>query len=234
MITSEFNYNLFTPSKVTGCYEEKWLNEVDSIWNTVKTFNDLIKLNKEFIKGNIPNTPVHLGKLEDIDSRYITNLLKLSDMEIFTTGGQQYLQAQYDTNTATMVLQREYLSFAYKFKNKQNLNHILQKLNDDDVFYYSIYSINNNTTPLAFQTPKLQRIDSTNPEFWVTRELNKNTNTFTNYTHIGEPVNLIPAHRNYSYYVKNYYNNKVFFEIWNTTWTNDSPLLPKIIKCFSQ
>ena len=225
-------YNLYEPFEIMQFYDECWLNQIDEAWCESSSFNDLVKHNKEFIKGNIPNTPIHLGALEDTDPDYIQNLLKLTDIGVLTTCGQQYLQKTFPNNK--IVYQREHISLVYKFENGETLYNILKKFNNTDVFYYSIHSECYNKVPLIYQTPKLQKIGFNNPEFWITKSLDVTTDTFTNNTHVCEPEDLISEHNNYSYYVKDFYNDTVFFELWNIQWNNDSPLLPKVIQCFSE
>lgn len=226
-----FDYNLYKPSEIMN-YDECWLNQVDESWNSCTSFNDLVKNNRAFINGNIPNTPTHLGSLEDTDTNYIQSLIKLSNMEILTICGQQYLRKQLDSQY--ILCQREHISLVYKPCDMLQLYDIIKKLNDSELFYYAIYSSNKDTIPMIYQTSKLDKIEFSNPEFWITRTLDVTKNTFENHTHVAEPVDIISEYSNYSYYVSDFYTNVACFEIWNPKWEDDtaSSLLQTAINCF--
>lgn len=229
-----YEYNLYKPLEIMN-YNERWLNQVDKSWNTARSFNYLVLLTKEFINGKISNTPTHLGALEDTDPNYIQSLLKLSDMGILTVCGQQHLRKQLDAQY--ILCQREHISLAYKPRDMKQLYEIIKKIYDSEVFYYAIYSSNKNTIPMIYQTDKLDKIGFSNSEFWITRTVDITKNTFENHTHVAEPMDLISAYTNYSYYVHDFYTNVACFEIWNPTWDDDddtsaSSLLQKVITCF--
>jgi hypothetical protein len=119
-----FEYNLYKPSEIMN-YNECWLNKIDESWNTCTSFNDLVENNRAFIHGNIPNTPTHLGSLEDTDANYIQSLVKLSNMEILTVCGQQHLRKQLDAQH--ILFQREHISLAYKPRDMKQLYEIIKK-----------------------------------------------------------------------------------------------------------
>ncbi len=111
--------------------------DLNKIYKNVRNYKDLIEVNKEFIKGNVPYTHYYADSFlmeEDIemDPLHIQNagtLLKLHDRGIYTIEGQSGFSAE------PTILQRSYLEF---FLNLTSAFMILPKLFSDDRIYISM------------------------------------------------------------------------------------------------
>jgi hypothetical protein len=210
------------------------ITNCDKRWHKYKTFKGLLKNMALFIQGKIPDTPCHLGELLDNDPEYISRLLKLNSMNILTNSGQEY---KHSITKNSIYMQREYLDFAYKPSKKQDargvakqLSDILDALNKANVYYYAV----SYDDCQVFQSPELGRIDFDNPEFWVTRTLNRYTKEYQNHTHISEPCDIIESYIYFNHFAKDIYTGTVFFEVWSKTWDEvDGYLMDEVIKCFS-
>ncbi len=106
-----------------------------SQWYNAKSFSKILKLNMEFIKGNLSSTPYHYGPIYDMN---VTDLLYLHKNGILTTNGQS--NECYYTQKHSME-QKSYLNgFTYKRNLKFLLNFLYQ---NKHLFEYKIYDISN-------------------------------------------------------------------------------------------
>ena len=108
---------------------------------TVKTYKELLEVNKKFIRGEIEETPYHYGPLEADSQTLKDDLLALHDKGILTVNGQagaagtsynewsDYAQGYVDQKQAP------YLSF-YMEKNKGEK--LKKELDRDNSFKYSL------------------------------------------------------------------------------------------------
>jgi hypothetical protein len=210
-------------------YDIEDVTDIDKNWFKLKTFKGLLTNNRLFIKGEIPNTPEHYGRLQETDPGYIERLLKLNTIGLLTTNGQEFKRIiQKDKIT----MQREYINFVYKIpKYYKNINlklaELITRFNKCEVFYYAI----DYDSKKLYQTPGLGRIDFDNHEFWVTRSQDRHTKEYINHTHIAQPIDSLDTE--YSYFARDFYKGSIFFQVWNKTWDDeDKYLLDKIIECF--
>lgn len=201
MKCNEYDYDI--PDTLELDYNYEWLDDVSEKWNDSKNFAGLLKNMKLFIQGEIPDTPEHAGALQDKDPEYINRLLQLNAIGILTTNGQEFKQT---ITKDKIYMQREYINFTIKPISKESLESIITKFNDADLFYYAI----SYDDKKVYQTPSLGRIGFDNPEFWVTRTLQRRTNTYENHTHIVEPCDLLSNDMNFSYYAKDLSWNGIF------------------------
>ena len=78
-------------AKEFGIPVKEFQEVMDRRWYQVKTYDDLLKLNIEFINGKIEWTPYHCGPLHTLSLQLIDNLVKLHHYGILTVGGQEPL-----------------------------------------------------------------------------------------------------------------------------------------------
>lgn len=224
MPETEFNYNI--PKNLTIKHDNKWLKHVHPLWSRCNTFSKLLENMALFVNGELPNTPTHMGYLEDTNPEYITRLVHLNNIGVLTDNGQEFV---YDVTTKYINMQREYLVFAYEIKPNQSLDSIIQKFDNSDLFYYAI----NYADKKVYQSSYLGYIGFNNPEFWLTRDYLIESKTFENHTHVAEPKHLLNCFENFQYYTNNFYDGKIFFHVWSRTWNyNKTYLADIVIQCF--
>lgn len=230
----EYDYRI--PKNMKIKYNKNWHSEVHESWKQCNTYLDLIKTMNRFIRGEIPNTPEHLGELQDYDPNYISKLLTLNEMGILSCDGQEFKQT---ITRNEIYMQREYIAFAYKLpsslldpSSKQHLEELLSKFNNADFYYYAVTF----DEKQVYQTPGLGELDYFyNPECWLTRTINRIDNSVVdNHTHIPMPEDMLNGFGNFQFYAKDFYPGTVFFEVWAKTW-DETPtyLLDRIIPIFN-
>ena len=69
-----------------GCEDCVYTN---TIWATVETYTDLLKVNLDFVNGKIQKTPYHLGPMDNPSPELIANLNKLHKYGFLTVSGQE-------------------------------------------------------------------------------------------------------------------------------------------------
>jgi hypothetical protein len=218
-----YNYNI--PEILVFNYNNKWIEGINTKWNDSQNFIGLLLNVRLFINGMLQDTPEHRGELEDKDPEYIQRLLQLNAMGVLTTNGQEFKQI---ITRDKVYMQREYLNFAYKPVSKQALEYVINKFNNADLFYYAI-SYNDKK---VYQTPYLDKIDFDNSEIWVSRTLQRKTNTFENHTHILEPCDLLYNDMYFNYYANDFYPGTVFFQVWSISWEEkEHYMIDQIINC---
>lgn len=74
----------------------------EEIWRAARHFDDMLALNKKFIKGELEATPYYGGPLDDETKELIPGLLRLHDLRVFTFGSQPFehgFRLVHDTST---------------------------------------------------------------------------------------------------------------------------------------
>lgn len=104
-----------------NCFNCKKCVNILQQWDDVKSFGDLIELNKRFISGEIPFTPYHGGPIEE--PTLIPNLLRLHDHGILTVDGQEGSEDQGQ-------FQRSNVGFFAEPTSKNN--RVIHRLMSDD------------------------------------------------------------------------------------------------------
>jgi hypothetical protein len=107
LVAAEYDYNI--PEELDIIYNEEWLDMVDSRWRKYKTFAGLLKNMAKFVKNEIPNTPIHMGAIQDTDPKYISKLLDLIACGVLPVGGQEFKRI---IKKNEIYMQREYLDYA--------------------------------------------------------------------------------------------------------------------------
>jgi hypothetical protein len=221
------NYKYDIPLELQLNYNFEWLDNVNTKWNDSCNFAGLLENMRLFIQGEITDTPVQRGRLQDYDPEYISRLLLLNSRGVLTTNGQEFKQT---ITKDKIYMQREYINFAYKPLTMQTLAHVLTRFNNANLFYYAI-TFNDKK---VYQSPDLGRIGFDNPEIWVSRTLNRRQNMFENHTHIVDPSDLLLSDMEFSYYASDFYEGTVFFQVWNRDWQEKEHfLLDIVIDCLS-
>lgn len=218
-MATEYNYQI--PHELDFTYDEDWIAMVDSRWRKYKTYAGLLKNMAKFIIGKIPNTPVHLGAMQDTDPAYIQKLLDLNARDVLSINGQEYT---HNIKRDEIYMQREYLDFALKLpKNRpqEYLQQLVANFNAGDFYYCAIEY----DSKLVFQTPGLGRIDFDNPEFWVSRTLNRKEKTYSNQTHVLEPCDILNTFSDFNRYAKDLFPRGMFLQVWAKTWEEEPDYL---------
>ena len=106
---------------------EKCLKE----WCTAETFQDLIRLNIKFIKGQILSTSYYLGELNPETHSLVSGLLKLHELGMLTWQSQPYMEENGEP------CQKPFISFLIASENKpEELIKRLNKESDINIFVY--------------------------------------------------------------------------------------------------
>jgi hypothetical protein len=198
-------------------------------WKQCKTYEDVRLTMLEFLKGNINWAPTHYGPLLDKDPIYKQKLIQLNSLGVISINGQEYIKEQ---TINSQFMQREYVVFGYKLKINESITNVLTKFNEADFFYQAL-DYNTNT---YYQTNTLDTIDFDNPEFWVTKTKNYDTQTTDNHTHLVCPEDIANVFNEYQKIVNNFHDDVIIFEVWSKSWKrpkNGIYLLDKIINCFN-
>lgn len=112
---------IINDAEESGMSEETFLESMDLRWYQVQTYNDLLKLNIEFIEGKICVTPYHFGPLivEGLDSILISNLVKLHVYGILSVEGQEPI-CEYEINMEDRWYSKEQRGFLYFHINMED------------------------------------------------------------------------------------------------------------------
>jgi hypothetical protein len=96
-------------------------------YRKVRTFQDLINLNIQFIKGEIPGTPYHYGALSMDSQEQKDSLIRLNELGFFTMEGQgpmpeaKHQQKVYVSGFMNASLARPFIKFIKKYPKVQYL-----------------------------------------------------------------------------------------------------------------
>jgi hypothetical protein len=163
-------------AKEFGISVEELQEDIDCRWYQVKTYDDLLKLNIEFINGKIERTPYHWGPLHTSSQQLIDNLVELHHYGILTVNGQESLCnyniyqpgrpniekliSGYDYDILmkdhwTSVEQRGYLCFYVNIDNIELAKSLIEQLHHNDKnLIYKIIQNNKIITNMPEQDKK--------------------------------------------------------------------------------
>lgn len=143
---------------------------MSDIWFSVNEYKDLVNLNVKFIKGELSQTPYHLGPLDSETLPLVEKLIKMHARGILTLEGQpgicEYKQfiphtwiqnGQIEGNWYVDCEQKSYISFCVQ-KTNESLKFIRKILTSKELVVFAL-DISNNKV-----------FSNTKGEFNVTRE----------------------------------------------------------------
>jgi hypothetical protein len=132
---------------------ESYEQQLDDRWYQVETYNDLLKLNIEYISGKLKMTPYHFGPLVSNvpSSNLVNNLIKLHGYGILTVSGQESMckcEIKKDDGWYS-IEQRGYLCFHINIEDNLELAKSLikqfEQINQqkDKTIIYNVFNIKN-------------------------------------------------------------------------------------------
>lgn len=188
--------------------------QFDYRWYEVETYDDLLKLNMEFIRGNLDMTPYHLGPLviDVSSSNLMNNLIKLHEYGILTVDGQESL-CEYNIEKNNKWYSREQrgnISFYINIEDNLELaeSFIKQLKHKDNTLIYNIanivtgYHITNISKDKCFNVTRSFSSSIKNQEI----EWNYGTNFFAEFDCCDSWGDEIPK-------IYNILDNTIYFKI---------------------
>jgi hypothetical protein len=137
----------------------------ECLWKACEDFDQLIELNRKFLKGEIDSTPYHVGPIETETELLVQDLLQLHDYRLLTFNGQPFENQESfwneDSQSWADYQQRPYLSF------------IMEGQTGNDAAYLTLFKLLKSTTNVVVRATKVcssEAVHESDHEVVVTRE----------------------------------------------------------------
>jgi len=122
----------------------------EDIYRHIKTYDELLDANIAFIRGEIDETPYHMGKIDDETEPLIDQLVIVNNYGFLTIGGQPALYELIELKTENNVfVANQQKAYVEGYIHKNVAYRFVQFFDDySDVFEYIIFGNRNNSKVL--------------------------------------------------------------------------------------
>jgi hypothetical protein len=117
--------------------------ELDERWLEVTNFHELLILNAEFVRGELPRTPYNYGSIEASSPKFINKLVKLHEYGLLTTDGQEPTckYGAYDKGGEDSKIPFDTVGPFYYDEERKGYLHFSVDMKDNGPFVNSLFKL---------------------------------------------------------------------------------------------